>query len=205
MVSMVFGLCGSGKSVFLAKCAKTALDGKALKIGGHYLHYGDYDHVLSNFYCEGCDRLDPDTLGKADYQNCLFLMDEASLLFDSRHFKTFSEDAKFFFSQHRKGGNTAIICSQGWDDVDKRIRNITDNYYYIRPSRIFGDKMSTIIPIEPFFDIIQGKPTNSYEFAPPMQCSHIWLPRYWNYIDSYAYINAKKLEQPVFQPWKQGI
>lgn len=193
MISGVFGLPGAGKSVFLAKCVDRALKGKSLMIGGNYLHYGKYDYVLTNFYCQGCYRFDFEQLGKVDFHDCLFLCDEISLLADARNFKTFSEDAKFFFSQHRKGGNTFIWCSQSYDDVDKRIRNLTDNYYYIRPSSLFSDRFSTVIPITPYFDIEQGRPTTGYQFAPRASFSHVYLPRYWNLIDSYAYVNSKEL------------
>lgn len=201
MISGIFGLPGAGKSVFLAKCAQTALRGKPLKVGGHYLHYGDAEHVLTNFYCDGCKKFDFDDLGKYDFHNCLFLCDEISLLADSRNFKTFSDDAKFFFSQHRKGANTFIWCSQAYDDVDKRIRNLTDNYYHIRPSTFFGDKMSTIVPIEPYFDIQQGRPVTGYQFAPPVQHGHIWLPKYWELINSYDYVNKKILLEKHLTCW----
>lgn len=203
MISGVFGLPGAGKSVFLAKCAHLALQGKPFSVGGHPLHYGNYDAILTNFYCSGCSKFDFNELGKVDFQNCLFLCDEISLLADSRSFKTFSDDAKFFFSQHRKGGNTFIWCSQSYDDVDKRIRNLTDHYYHIRPSHVFGDKMSTVIPIEPYFDIENGHPTTGYEFAPFLQHGHVWLPHFWHYIDSYAYITSKQLTEMKLISWDQ--
>lgn len=193
MISGVFGLPGSGKSVFLGRCAQNALAGKPTIIGGILLHYGNYDAVLTNFYCSGCKKFNFDELGKIDFKNCLFLCDEISLLADSRNFKSFSEDAKFFFSQHRKGGNTFIYCSQNYDDCDKRIRLLTDNFYHIRPSRFFGSKMSTVIPIHPYFNIESGKPTTGYRFAHPVQYGHIWLPKWWNYINSYDYVTTKKL------------
>lgn len=49
MISGIFGLPGSGKSVYLAKCAKYALDGRPVRVGGHTLHHGDYDNVFTNF------------------------------------------------------------------------------------------------------------------------------------------------------------
>lgn len=201
MISGVFGLPGAGKSVFLAKCASYALAGKSLRVGTHFLHYGNYDHVLTNFYCTGCAKFNFDDLGVYDFSNCLFLCDEISLLADSRNFKSFSDNAKFFFSQHRKGGNTFVWCSQSYDDVDKRIRNLTDAYYYIRPAHFLSDRMSTIIPIDPYFDIVQGKPTTGYDFAPRLQYGHIWLSKYWGLIDSYSYITSKQLALKKFINW----
>ena len=76
---------------------------------------------------------------------------------------------------------------------------MTDNYFYVRPSRFFSDKFSTIVPIIPVFDIFQGKPNIEYHFAG--RHSHLYLPKYWGMIDSYAYVNAKKLSKPEFEDW----
>lgn len=202
MISGVFGLPGAGKTVFLAKCAQKALDRKPMVIGGHYLHYGNYDAVLTNFYCKGCAKFDFSQLGKVDFRNCLLICDETAIEADSRSFKTFSEEAKFFFHQgNRKAGNCFIWTSQSYDSVDKRIRDLTDNYYYIRPSRILGSKMSTILPIDPCFDIVQGKPCTYYDFAPPTAKGHIWLPKYWNLIDTAEYIKSRQLTKMQLTYW----
>lgn len=202
MNSGVFGLPGAGKTVFLAKCAMTALQKKPMRVGNNYLHYGNYDNVFTNFYCKGCYKFDFDQLGKVDFRNSLLICDETAIEADSRDFKKFSEQAKFFFHQgNRKAGNCFIWTSQSYDSVDKRIRDLTDNYYYIRPSRIFSDKMSTILPINPAFDIVQGKPTTYYEFAPPLQYGHIWLPKYWDLIDTSQYIKSMELSKMVLTTW----
>ena len=57
MVQGVFGLPGSGKSTYLAKLAKKA--------------FKKYDRVYSNFYIDGCYKLDFDSLGLVDYSDCL--------------------------------------------------------------------------------------------------------------------------------------
>lgn len=202
MISGVFGLPGAGKSVFLAKAVERALVGKPLMVGDHMLHDGKYDTILTNFPMRGCCRLDFESLGKVDYHNCLFLCDEISLLADARNFKTFSDDAKFFFSQHRKGGNTFIWCSQSWSDVDKRIRNITDAYYYIRPAGFFPNYFSMVIPIDPYFEVKNME--NGFEFAPPLKRSLLFLPKYWKLFDSYAYINAKELAEFKSEFWEVG-
>lgn len=182
--------------------AYAALNGKPFVIGGHYLHFGKYDNVLTNFYCKGCAKFSFDQLGAYDIRNSLILCDETALSADSRSFKTFSEDARFFFQQSvRKSSSCFVWCGQSYDMVDKRIRDLTDNFYYIRPSRIFSGKMSTVIPIDPIFDIFQGKPTMSYEFAPRINYGHIWLPKYWNMIDTSEYILNKSLKPFEIESW----
>lgn len=202
MVSGVFGLPGSGKTVLLAKIASDALKGKATVIGGHVLQYGSYEHVLTNFYCEGCEKFTFSDLGHVDFRKCCLICDETAFDADSRNFKQFSEDAKFFFhQQNRKSGSVFIWTSQSYDSVDKRIRDLTDQYFYIRPSRILPSRLSTILPIDPAFDIVQGKPCTFYDFAPPLQHGHIYLPKYWDKIDTSSYIEGKELVKPEFTSW----
>lgn len=197
MISGILGLPGAGKSVFLAKAVSKALQGKPLVVAGHQLHDGRYDNILTNFPMRGCCRLDFDSLGVVNYENCLFICDEISLLADSRNYKTFSEDAKFFFSQHRKGGNTFLYCAQDYMQVEKRIRNLTDGFYYIQPARFFPSKLSTITPIEPYFDV--KNMSNGYDFSP--RYSVLYLPKYWKMFDSFAYINKQPTEIYVPQFW----
>lgn len=202
MISGVFGLPGAGKTVLLSKMADKALRGKPMKIGSHFIHYGEYEHVLTNFYCEGCEKFEFTDLGRVDYSNSLILLDEASIFADSREFKNFTEDARFFMQQFvRKSGSCFVWCSQAWDAVDKRIRDLTDNYYYIRPAKIFSDAFSTIIPIDPAFDIVQGKPSTFYEFAPIAKRGYIYLPKYWDRIDTTAYAKKRELLKPEFVKW----
>lgn len=171
-------------------------------MGGRILQYGTYDHVLTNFYCEGCERFNFDDLGKVDFRNCCLICDETGISADSRNFKQFSEDAKFFFQQqNRKSGSVFIWTSQSYDSVDKRIRDLTDQYFYIRPCRLLPSVMSTVIPIDPAFDIVQGKPSTYYDFAPIHQHGHIYLPKHWNRIDTSEYIITKELAEPKFKKW----
>ena len=78
MIEAVFGLPRSGKSTYLAYLAKKA-QRKGIK-------------VYSNYYIDGCYTLDFENLGKYDYSDCLMLIDEISLLADSRDWKQFNSD-----------------------------------------------------------------------------------------------------------------
>ena len=102
MISGIFGLPGSGKSVYLAKCAKYALDGRPVRVGGHTLHHGDYDNVFTNFPVKGCKQLEWSRLGKVEIRNALLICDEIMMYADSRQYKNFSDDLTFFFAEHRK-------------------------------------------------------------------------------------------------------
>lgn len=89
MVSGYFGVPGCGKSTMLTKFAQKEL--RRIRAGK-----SSYDHVLTNFYCEGCEKIDFRDLGKYKMYNCLILLDELTLDSDSRDYKSFSLSAKKF-------------------------------------------------------------------------------------------------------------
>ena len=69
MVTGYFGLPGSGKTTFLTMLAQKELikmqKGKSC-----------YKHVLTNFYCYGCEKIDYKDLGSYEIEDSLILLDE---------------------------------------------------------------------------------------------------------------------------------
>lgn len=125
MITCFFGLPGCGKSTLLAKLAFKEL--KRIKKGK-----SKYVRVLSNYFIRGCSVLDFDMLGKYDMSNSLILIDEISLDADSRDFKSFSKPLKQFFILHRHYGCDIIYATQQYDGVDRKIRELTQNLYYMK-------------------------------------------------------------------------
>ena len=131
MISAIFGLPGSGKSLCLSYIAWRAVNCKSINFHGFHLSTAKYARVYTNFPFEGAYKLDFESLGKAEYSNCLMLIDEIQLFADSRNFKTFGDNLKYFFSMHRHDKIDIVYASQSFDNVDKRIRSLTDRLYYI--------------------------------------------------------------------------
>lgn len=175
MVKMFFGPPGCGKSTFAARVV--------------YLNNKKGFKTFSNYPIQGAYLFDPLTdLGVFNISDCDIIIDEASIEFHSRKFKTFSDVLIEFFKKNRHYHIRDIyIFSQGWDDVDKVIRTITVRYYimrksllphfsyYRRISRNYGeiDKLSK--------QIIDG-----YSYV-PFSRRYIFLPKYWNMFDSYEH------------------
>lgn len=195
MISGIFGLPGSGKSMLLAKAAWLALHGRPLIIGNNVLHDGKYSHIVTNFPLDGCAKLEFNKLGLVGYYDTLFLIDEIMMYADSRNFKSFTDELKYFFSQHRKYKCTIIWASQNYDDCDKKIRGVTDKYFYVRRSGWFGGRVSVVSPIDSYLRVQDGKIQSGYELAPPLMRSLLWLPRWWNVIDSYQTIGRDNLPE----------
>lgn len=199
MMTGIFGLPGSGKSMLLAGCADSALHGKPFRVGRNILHNGKYKHVLTNFPMTGCEKLEFDCLGKYSITDSLILIDEIMMYADSRNFKTFSDDLKFFFSQHRKLGLDIVWTSQSYDDSDKKIRGLTDKYFYCR--RMALPNFSLVTPINTYLRVEQGCIKSGYELDSPIMSKILYLPKYWDLVDSYQTIGKTDLKKYVYEKW----
>lgn len=124
-VALFFGLPGSGKTMFLAK---TAYDN------------GDC-HIMTNDQFASLDIsqdiVERETFGMYDYVGHdpdklnLILWDEASLNgFDNRDWKSFDKYSMEFLKRIRKYNSAIVFSNQGWDELDKKIKEGLCNYVY---------------------------------------------------------------------------
>ncbi len=198
MVSGYFGLPGCGKTTFLAKIAQQEL--KRIANGK-----SKYDKILCNFYCVGTYKFNFQNLGTYLIENALILIDEITLYADSRDFKTFSKALKEFFIMHRHYNNDIIYFTQHYNNVDKKIRDLTFELWFVKTNRIFPISSAkrifrTLDICEFTHDIVHG-----YRFATLldmllMPCRKFcWRPRWYKYFDSYEADRTKPLFPLV--PW----
>lgn len=200
MISGIFGLPGSGKSLFLGMIARRAVQGK--NINFHGLSLGsqrNYKYVYTNFSCEGCYKLEYDKLGVYNYEDCLILVDEIMLLSDSRDYRSFTDNLKLFYSEHRKSNCDFIYASQGYKDVDLKIRQRTEQFYYVEN---FFLEFSRIRRIDFFFDIINYDIREGFSFAPVATDFFFWRPKYYDNINSYELINGSLQQMPELILWE---
>lgn len=125
MITCFFGLPGCGKSTMLAKIAAKEL--KRIAKGK-----SKYKRVLSNYYIEGCQELKFDMIGEVDMSDSLILIDEISLDADSRDFRQFNKQLKQFFILHRHYGCDVVYATQQYDGVDRKIRELTHDLWYMK-------------------------------------------------------------------------
>lgn len=92
MIIGIWGLPGSGKTTTLTAISQKALAGKRFLPELR----NDYEYVFTNFYSEGCYKLDFDDLKNCAIENSLMIIDEISLYADSRNFKTFDAGLMYF-------------------------------------------------------------------------------------------------------------
>lgn len=188
MVSLYFGLPGSGKTTMLAMMAV-----KYTKMGVKV-----YGNIPLNV--TGYTRIDNDCIGKYDLSNSIILIDEGTLFADSRDYKNRNDDMinkLKFFLLHRHYKCDIYIYTQQWDGLDKRIRVITDRVYYVYKGKLLGRWVTRyyrvpygiIIPdpkksdSEKLGEIVQGYCKPSL-FARLLH-GWVWRPRWYPYYDSW--------------------
>lgn len=196
MISAFFGVPGSGKTTALAWVANKAVTrpNRPIYLCGVKVSDG-HPVTYSNFQFPGCYKLDYELLGVADYRDCNILIDEAMMYSDCRDFKAFSERLKFFYSQHRKFNVDVIWCSQSYDDTDKKIRNLTVNFFHVIP---LAFSFFRITHIEPFFDIVNTKIASGYDFG---RSQFIYGRPLFRLFNSFATVKHDALTEPPKDSW----
>lgn len=187
-MKMIFGLPSTGKTTYLTKIALDALK------KGEYEGL-EIDRVYTNWAINHPDiyQLEWDKLGYEQYEKALILIDEISSYADNRNWKENLEHQKLmFFKLYRHYRLQIIYCSQSWDDCDKKIRNLTDQFYMIE-SLPFGFSKITQISM---FQNIDGKINTGYEKKGMPKI--FYRGKYYKYFDSYE---APQLKPNTAKTW----
>lgn len=122
MVDVYFGLPGSGKTTLAARIAS-----KALKEGRKV--YTDFSVCA----LKGCTHFDMATLGTVTPpRDSLLIVDEASIQYNNRNFKSLPHYVIKWFKLHRHYGVDIVVFSQSWDDMDITLRRLASRLWHIR-------------------------------------------------------------------------
>lgn len=195
MIKGYFGVPGCGKTTNLVKIARK--EQKRIK--------KRYKNIYTiNVDIKGCKRITKDILEKYLIEDSLILWDEITLDADNRAFKTFSEDLRDFFILHRHVGCDIIYVTQNYEKVDKVIRDLTGELWYME---------RTVIPI--LNNITKSKRiyrqininehtselTLGYRFCTWLESIFTtnvelcWRPKYYKYFDSYSLLSLESREK----------
>ena len=212
---MIFGKKGSGKNTLLTKWS----------IMYNRMGYQVYsDSEIFNTY-----KLDTNWIGKYDFpKNSVLLIQEAGMTWDNRNFKSFPAEVRDFFKLQRHKNVIVVLASQSFD-VDKKLRDLTDEMYLIvNYMRIFSvaKKINKKITIQKAEDSDRSASeqatflTESYSFDLPFFWKFTYIPRYVKYFNSfesvskplvksekYKYDNSAELykETSNFYFWKRRV
>lgn len=121
MIKAYFGVPGVGKSTILAKEYKK--------------NRRRYDHVYTiNLQLRGVEMIKKEDLEKFKFKNTLILWDEITMDADNREFKSFSKELRDFVLLHRHLGCDIIYATQNFENVDKKVRDLTVELWYMSKS-----------------------------------------------------------------------
>lgn len=204
MINYYFGLPGSGKTTHLVSVA--IRENKLINKGR-----SKFKRILSNVRFSlpagvesHCYYFDNDDFGKFDMSDSLILFDESQMMFDNREYKSMTTERRNFLMLHRHYRTCICFYNQTYDGIDKKIRCITNNVYYLRKNIFTGRtvarriKFAMYIPKKPRRGEIVTQCENgeiTYRYYKSGLLEHlisrlfihppIRLSKYYRYFDSY--------------------
>lgn len=194
MIKGYFGVPGCGKTTSLVK---TALKEQKRLIKR-------YKNIYTiNVQVSGCIPIQFEDLKKYKFENSLILIDEITMDADNREFKSFPREIRDFFILHRHLGVDIYYYTQNFEKVDKIIRVLTQELWYMTKSVVpilkeftLSTKIYRNIAINEFTsDLVYG-----YRFSKGLEkifASNIELVfrrKYYKYFDSYDELSLKDRE-----------
>lgn len=137
MINRYFGVPGCGKTSHAVSVAMR--ENERIKKG-----VSKFERVLTNIPMSGFGEdsnvylFDSTDFGVYDMSNSLILYDEAEVDFNNRDFKNLDYARTRYLMYHRHYKNVIYFYSQTYDGVDKKIRFITSNVYYLKKNIFTG-------------------------------------------------------------------
>lgn len=183
MIKGYFGIPGCGKTTLLVKIARKELRKKRYK-----------NIYTINVDIKDCKRIDRTILEDYLIEDSLILWDEITMDADNREFKTFSKDLRDFILLHRHVGCDIIYVTQNYENVDKKIRDLTAELWYMSKSVLpILDQFTTAKRIYRQININEhtSELTLGYRFCNLIEAwlttnkEIVWRKKYYKYFDSF--------------------
>jgi len=177
---------GAGKTTFAAHIAK-----KLLKNGVK---------VWSNVPIKGTYKLNTqEDIGKNLIQDGHIIIDEAGVEYNNRDFKNFSKQSTYFYKHHRHFRTTVHFFSQGFDDMDKKIRTLATSLFVIKKSLIpFLIRRYEISKKVGINEMTKDICDEYYKV--PFSSKYIFAPVVWDMFDTYS---IEELPEKEWTTWTQ--
>lgn len=182
-LSVFFGIPGAGKTTIATRLAM--------------MYQAKNIPVFSNVPIKGCYQYDAlNQLGVFSIEHALVIVDEASIEYNSRSFKTFPKHLISWYKKHRHEHCEVAIFSQDYQDFDATIKRLAYKYYLCRPSLI--PYFVEAVPIKRKFGINDQthKPDDLFSLHSPFTnwffTRYFFAPVTWNKFNSWESLNLPK-------------
>ena len=212
VLNVYFGVPGSGKTTFAAHLTKWALHEngiirfcrrhensvtKAILKSKYLKRRID---VYSNVPITGAYQLDAKAdIGHYMIEDAKIIIDEAGIEYNNRNFKSFPQEAIYFYKYHRHYKVSVDVFSQSYEDMDVTLRRLAQNFYVVRKSLV------------PFCVVARrirpagrgGGPTKQIKGLdsmgfPVLDTKRIFSPPLWKLFNSYS---RKELPEKEWEVW----
>jgi len=164
IISVYFGVPGSGKTTFAAYLARKDLKRK--------------QRVFSNVPITGAFQMDcKNDLGKFQIVDARIIVDEAGIEYNNRKYKELDQASIKFLKYHRHYQTAIDFFSQSHEDMDITIRRLAQKYYVVKKSllpffivrKAIGRRVGIDENTKQIIDEYYWKPFGSkWIFSPPL-------------------------------------
>lgn len=200
MITCYFGVPGVGKTTLAVKLARQ--------------NKKKYSHIYTNFPCYGTEQIDYQDLAKYKMSDSLIILDELTLDADNRDFKTFSKDHKDFFTLHRHLHVDIVYLTQNYENIDKKIRDCTNELWYMSRSVVPFFRRFTVakrIYRNITINEISSELTLGYRFCNFLESIFVsnrkivYRPKYYKYFDSFDELQLENRPVLTSKKWNVQI
>ena len=212
VLNVYFGVPGSGKTTFAAHLTKWALHENKIitwcrnhdNAFSRWLLKSDYlkrrIDVYSNVPITGAFVLNAkEDIGKYMIENAKIIIDEAGIEYNNRNFKSFPQEAIYYYKYHRHYKTSVDVFSQSFEDMDITLRRLAQNFYVVRKSLIPFCVVARRIRRKVGVDEQTKQIADLYAMGlPVLDTRRIFSPPLWKMFNSYS---RKELPVKEWQIW----
>lgn len=212
VLNVYFGVPGSGKTTFAAHLTKWALHessiirwcrkhdnafSRIILKSGYFKRRID---VYSNVPITGAYQLNAkDDIGNYMIEDAKIIIDEAGIEYNNRSYKTFPQEAIYFYKYHRHYKTSVDVFSQSFDDMDVTLRRLAQNFYVVRKSLVPFCVVARRIRRKVGVDDTTKQIADLYSMGLPiLDTKRIFSPPLWKMFNSYS---RKELPHKDFPVW----
>lgn len=212
VLNVYFGVPGSGKTTFAAYLTRWALhenpiislcrkyDNPVTRLILNSKYLKRRISVFSNVPITGAYRLDAkEDIGRFMIEDAKIIIDEAGIEYNNRNYKSFSQEAIYFYKYHRHYKTSVDIFSQSYEDMDVTLRRLAQNFYVVRRSLVPFCVVARKIRRKVGVDEHTKQIMDLYAMGVPiLDTKRIFAPKLWKMFNSYS---RKELPEKVWSVW----
>ncbi len=213
VLNVYFGVPGSGKTTFAAYLTKNAMK-ESRVISWARKHPNRFTNwllnktqlfkrrldVWSNVPITGAYSLDPQKdIGRYMIESGKVIIDEAGIEYNNRNFKSFPQEAVYWYKYHRHYSCSVDVFSQSYEDMDITLRRLAQNYYVVKKSMIPYFVVCKRIRRKVGIDDQTHQIIDHYRFGlPVLDSKWVFTPPLWKLFNSFSRKELPQKEWPVW-------